>query len=56
MIDIIWGLFGTAVGLLYAGMQGMVPCLPPAPLSTSVINTDQVGAIFYAAFTGNLQE
>ncbi|XP_057189765.1 apolipoprotein M [Triplophysa rosa] len=41
MIDIIWGLFGTAVGLLYAGMQGMVPCLPPAPLSTSVINTDQ---------------
>lgn len=47
MIDIIWGIFGTAMGLFYAGMQGMVPCLPPAPLSTSVINTDQVRALHF---------
>ncbi|XP_051554039.1 apolipoprotein M [Myxocyprinus asiaticus] len=47
MLTTLWGIFGSVVSLLYAGLQGMVPCLPPAPLPSSVINTDQYMGNWY---------
>ncbi len=41
----LWGVVSSLTSLFYAGMQVMVPCLPPAPLSTAVINTDEVRAL-----------
>ncbi|RXN34781.1 apolipo M [Labeo rohita] len=38
------------MSLFYAGMQVMVPCLPPAPLSTAVIYTDEyMGSWYFVA-------
>jgi len=42
LISTLWGAFGSLIGLFYAGVQVMVPCLPPAPLSASVFTTDEV--------------
>ncbi|KAG1935004.1 apolipoprotein M [Pimephales promelas] len=41
LISTLWGAFGSLIGLFYAGVQVMVPCLPPAPLSASVFTTDE---------------
>ncbi|CAM4589095.1 unnamed protein product [Leuciscus chuanchicus] len=41
LMSSLWGAFGSLIGLFYAGMQVMVPCLPPVPLSTSVFTTDE---------------
>ncbi|NP_001186657.1 apolipoprotein M [Danio rerio] len=43
----LWGLVSSVMGLFYVGLQVMVPCLPPAPLSTSVINTDEYTGTWY---------
>lgn len=45
MLSTFMSICGLAVGLLYTGLQSIVPCLPPAPLSTAVIKTDQVKAL-----------
>lgn len=42
LMSTLWSAFGSLMGLFYAGMQVMVPCLPPAPLSISRLNTDEV--------------
>lgn len=42
LISTLWGVTSSVMSLFYAGMQVMVPCLPPAPLSTAVIYTDEV--------------
>ncbi|XP_051773642.1 apolipoprotein M [Ctenopharyngodon idella] len=41
LMSTLWSAFGSLMGLFYAGMQVMVPCLPPAPLSISRLNTDE---------------
>ncbi|XP_026145704.1 apolipoprotein M-like [Carassius auratus] len=40
LMNTLWGVVGSVMGLLYTGIQVMVPCLPPAPLSNDVISTD----------------
>ncbi|KAK7159613.1 hypothetical protein R3I94_005834 [Phoxinus phoxinus] len=52
LMSTLWGAFGSLVGLFYAGMQVMVPCLPPAPLSTSLLTTDEyMGSWHFVAAT-----
>ncbi|XP_067308627.1 apolipoprotein M [Pseudorasbora parva] len=41
LMSTVWSAFGSVVGMFYAGMQVMVPGLPPAPLSTSVFKSDK---------------
>ncbi|XP_077078562.1 apolipoprotein M [Siphateles boraxobius] len=53
LMNTLWGAFGSLIGLFYAGMQVMVPCLPPAPLSTSVFTTgdEYMGSWHFVAAT-----
>nr|ACI15897.1 apolipoprotein M [Hemibarbus mylodon] len=41
LMSTLWSTFGSVMGLFYAGIQVMVPGLPPAPLSTSVFKSDE---------------
>uniref|UniRef100_A0A672NQ87 Apolipoprotein M n=1 Tax=Sinocyclocheilus grahami TaxID=75366 RepID=A0A672NQ87_SINGR len=50
LMSTLWGVVSPLMGLFYAGIQVMVPCLPPAPLSTAVINTDEyMGSWYFVA-------
>ncbi|XP_073704154.1 apolipoprotein M [Garra rufa] len=50
LISQLWGVVSSAMSFFYAGIQVMVPCLPPAPLSTAVINTDEyMGSWYFVA-------
>ncbi|KAF4117630.1 apolipoprotein M [Onychostoma macrolepis] len=50
LMSTLWGAVSSLMSLFYAGMQVMVPCLPPAPLSTAVINTDEyMGSWYFVA-------
>ncbi|KAK2900635.1 hypothetical protein Q8A67_008750 [Cirrhinus molitorella] len=50
LMSSLWGTVGSLLSLFYAGIQVMVPCLPPAPLSTAVINTDEyMGSWYFVA-------
>ncbi|KAI2667814.1 Apolipoprotein M [Labeo rohita] len=50
LISTLWGVTSSVMSLFYAGMQVMVPCLPPAPLSTAVIYTDEyMGSWYFVA-------
>ncbi|XP_067219856.1 apolipoprotein M-like [Chanodichthys erythropterus] len=41
LMNTSWSAVGSLMGLFYFWMQVMVPCLPPAPLSISHLNTDE---------------
>ncbi|KAK9979990.1 hypothetical protein ABG768_013390 [Culter alburnus] len=41
LMNTLWSAFGSLMGLFYFGLQVMVPCLPPAPLSISRLITDE---------------
>ncbi|XP_018925498.1 apolipoprotein M [Cyprinus carpio] len=46
----LWGVVNSLMSLFYAGIQVMMPCLPPAPLSTTVIYTDEyMGSWYFVA-------
>ncbi|XP_016344170.1 apolipoprotein M-like [Sinocyclocheilus anshuiensis] len=47
LMSTLWGAVSSLMGLFYSGIQVMVPCLPPAPLSTAVISTDEYMGTWY---------
>nr|XP_055059217.1 apolipoprotein M [Misgurnus anguillicaudatus] len=50
MLSTFLSVVGLAGGLFYAGLESMIPCIPPAPLSTAVLSTDQyMGSWYFVA-------
>uniref|UniRef100_A0A8C1P5G3 Apolipoprotein M n=1 Tax=Cyprinus carpio TaxID=7962 RepID=A0A8C1P5G3_CYPCA len=53
LMSTLWGVVTSLTGLFYSGIQVMVPCLPPAPLSTAVISTNEyMGTWHFVAAAG----
>ncbi|XP_043113646.1 apolipoprotein M isoform X2 [Puntigrus tetrazona] len=47
----LWSVTSSLLSLFYSGMQVMVPCLPPAPISTSGLTEKYMGTWHFVAAT-----